>query len=322
MARPSGERESGAERREESDAALLAAFAEWLSGERRRAELTRAAYLRDVADFLAFLARHRGGEGGGEALLVATESAEIRAWLADLAGRGIERASRARKLSALRAFFTFLERRRGLKGEAPWQVRAATPKRRLPRVIAPEAALALTERAGEGSGSEAAALRDRALFLLLYGTGLRIHEALGLSCGEAPRPGSEAPLRVRGKGGRERIVPVLAPVRAAIGAWLAHHPAPHAEAPLFVGARGKRLAAGVVQRRLRELRRALGLPEHLTPHALRHAFATHLLAGGADLRAIQELLGHASLASTEIYTAVEAGRLLEVWRAAHPRGRS
>lgn len=296
---------------------LLAPWLQWLAGERRRAAHTLAAYRRDAGDFLDFLSRHRGGAEGGFERFTA---AEIRAWLADLAARGVGRASRARKLSALRSFATFLERRRGGGGEAAWEVRAATPRRPLPRTVAPEEALRLATAAGEG-GRPAAAARDRALLLLLYGTGLRIHEALGLSCGEAPRPGSDSPLRVRGKGGRERLVPVLAPVREAIALWLSHHPDPRPEAPLFVGARGGRLAAGVVQRRLRELRRALGLPEHLTPHALRHAFATHLLAGGADLRAIQELLGHASLASTEIYTAVEAGRLLEVWRAAHPRGR-
>jgi integrase/recombinase XerC len=294
----------------------VGAFLVWLRDERRRAAHTCAAYGRDVADFIDFLTRHRGGEGGIEGI----EAAEIRAWLADLAARGVGRASRARKLSALRSFFTFLERRRGEAGTAAWEVRAATPRRPLPRALPSDEVLRLVAAAGEEAAPLVAA-RDRALFLLLYGTGLRIHEALALSCGEAPRPGSDAPLRVRGKGGRERLVPVLPAIRDAIGAWLALHPAPLPEAPLFVGVRGGRLAAGVVQRRLRALRRTLGLPEHLTPHALRHAFATHLLAGGADLRAIQELLGHASLTSTEVYTAVEGERLVSVWQAAHPRGR-
>jgi integrase/recombinase XerC len=177
------------------------------------------------------------------------------------------------------------------------------------------------ESAGQAA-DPALAARDRALFMLLYGSGLRIAEALALDVGEAPLPGSEAMLRVRGKGGRERLVPVLPAVRAAIAAWLRHNPGAGPARPLFTGARGARLDAGVARRALRDFRRLVGLPEHASPHALRHSFATHLLAAGADLRAIQELLGHASLSTTQRYTSVDAARLLAVWRAAHPRGTS
>jgi integrase/recombinase XerC len=155
---------------------------------------------------------------------------------------------------------------------------------------------------------------------LLYGCGLRIAEALALDVRDAPRPDQDGALRVVGKGAKERIVPILPAVRQAVGAWLRVHPDRRPEAPLFVGARGGRLNAGVAQRTMRAFRRLNGLPEHATPHALRHSFATHLLAGGADLRSIQDLLGHASLSTTQRYTQVENAQLLEVWRRAHPRG--
>jgi integrase/recombinase XerC len=159
--------------------------------------------------------------------------------------------------------------------------------------------------------------RDTALFTLLYGCGLRIAEALALNVGDMPATG--AMLRVLGKGSKERIVPMLPAVRGALDAVLALHPDRHANSPLFLGARGKRLDPAVAQKTLREFRRLHGLPEHATPHALRHSFATHLLAGGGDLRSIQELLGHASLSTTQRYTAVDEARLVEVWRKAHPR---
>jgi len=163
--------------------------------------------------------------------------------------------------------------------------------------------------------------RDAALFTLLYGCGLRISEALNLQVRDAPPPGGTAMLTVRGKGDKERAVPVLAAVRAAVAAWLARHPDRQPDSPLFVGVRGARLDPAVAQRTMRAFRRHAGLPEHATPHALRHSFATHLLAAGADMRAIQELLGHASLSTTQRYTSVDAARLMQVWRAAHPRAR-
>jgi integrase/recombinase XerC len=156
---------------------------------------------------------------------------------------------------------------------------------------------------------------------LLYGSGLRIAEALALNVSDAPLPQSDAMLRVTGKGSKQRIVPVLPVVRSAIAAWLRVHPDRRPAAPLFLGARGARLNAGIAQRTLRNFRRLYGLPEHATPHALRHSFATHLLAGGADLRSIQDLLGHASLSTTQRYTSVETTRLMDVWQATHPRGK-
>ncbi len=163
------------------------------------------------------------------------------------------------------------------------------------------------------------AARDVALFTLLYGCGLRLSEALSLDIRDAPLPGGTAALRVKGKGGKERVVPVLPAVREAMAAYLPCRAGAGADEPLFIGARGARLDPAVAQRSLREWRRLAGLPEHATPHALRHSFATHLLGGGADLRAIQELLGHASLSTTQRYTAVDAAALLATWRKAHPR---
>src|SRR4051794_37014441 len=168
----------------------------------------------------------------------------------------------------------------------------------------------------EGAAIQA---RDSALFTLLYGCGLRIAEALALDVRDAPLPGGATMLRVMGKGGKERIVPVLPAVREALAAWLALHPDRRPDGPLFLGARGRRLDPAVAQRTMREFRRLHGLPEHATPHALRHSFATHLLAGGGDLRSIQDLLGHASLSTTQRYTSVDEAALLAVWRKTHPR---
>ena len=197
--------------------------------------------------------------------------------------------------------------------------------RPVPRAISAEHAVALgrevavvhdTPRA-ERAAFQAA--RDMALFTLLYGCGLRIAEALALDIRDAPRPGDDAALRVLGKGGKTRLVPVLPAVRLAMAGWLAHRRDAAPEEPLFLGARGKRLDPAIAQKSMRDYRRLAGLPEHATPHALRHSFATHLLGGGADLRAIQELLGHASLSTTQRYTNVDAAALLATWQQYHPR---
>ena len=180
-------------------------------------------------------------------------------------------------------------------------------------------ALDVTDDIGDLSDRAAIQARDTAFFTLLYGCGLRIAEALSLNVRDAPAPDSDDPLRVVGKGSKERIVPVLPAVRESIAIWLRYHPWREPEAPLFLGARGKRLDPAVAQRTLRIYRQQNGLPEHATPHALRHSFATHLLAGGADLRSIQDLLGHASLSTTQRYTHVDEAKLLDVWRKAHPR---
>ncbi len=278
----------------------------WLRAERRAAPKTVASYTESVGGFLRFMAGHLGAEPD-RAALAALTAADFRAWLAHAAAAGRGAATRARQLAAVRGFFRHLARRHAVANE---QLRlVATPRARkpLPRALTPSDAAGATE---------ADSLRDAALFTLLYGCGLRISEALAL---EVRAAGADV-LRVTGKGNKQRLVPVLPAVRAALAAWLAVHPAPVPDAPLFVGARGARLNPGVAQRALRDYRRLAGLPEHATPHALRHSFATHLLAGGADLRSIQELLGHASLSTTQRYTAVDEAALLEVWQKTHPRG--
>ena len=252
---------------------------------------------------------------GGEPVLADLRAADFRAWLAHAAADGIGPASRARRLSAVRGLFRFLARRHGIAN--PQLRLLATPrlKRPLPRALSVADARA-TSDAGEVSDHAAVRARDAALFTLLYGCGLRISEALALDVGDSLRE----PLLVRGKGGKERLAPVLPVVREAVAAWLRHHPTPgDPSAPLFTGVRGGRLDPAVAQRDLRLWRRLSGLPEHATPHALRHSFATHLLAGGADLRSIQELLGHASLSTTQRYVSVDTDRLMAVWRDTHPR---
>jgi integrase/recombinase XerC len=295
-----------------------AAFLNWLSGERRAAKLTVEAYGRDIAGFLGFLTVHLGGEPDLIAL-AGLRQADLRAWLAAEAGDGAGNATRARHLAAARSFFRFLTRRHGLDNPALSLIATPRARRPLPRALAPLQAREVTEQIATMSDVAATQARDTALFTLLYGCGLRIAEALGLDVRDAPLPGAEGMLRVVGKGGKERIVPVLPAVREAVGAWLELHPDRRPDSPLLLGARGGRLDAAVAQRTLRQFRRLHGLPEHATPHALRHSFATHLLAGGADLRSIQDLLGHASLSTTQRYTSVDDARLIEVWRKAHPR---
>jgi integrase/recombinase XerC len=289
-----------------------------LALEKRASPLTVEAYGTDLTSFLGFLTQHQGAEADQTSLALVTQ-AEIRAWLASLANEGLVNASRARHLSAVRSFFRYLARHHGTENTAVKLVSTPKTRRPLPRALTSAAARGVTEDIGELSDQAAIQARDTALFTLLYGCGLRIAEALALNVRDAPKPGDDGSLRVVGKGSKERIVPVLPVVRQAIAAWLLLHPQAQNEAPLFLGARGKRLDAAVAQRTLRLYRRQNGLPEHATPHALRHSFATHLLAGGADLRSIQDLLGHASLSTTQRYTNVDEARLLEVWRKAHPR---
>jgi integrase/recombinase XerC len=294
------------------------AWLDWLAGERRAAALTVSAYGADVAGFLGFLTRHLGTEPD-LAALAALRPADIRAWLAARHADGLGAASRARELAAVRGFFRFLARRHGVDNPSVRLIDTPRAPRPIPRALSEPDAAAVAAEIGEEARSTAMAARDVALFTLLYGCGLRIGEALALDVRDAPPPGGAEPLRVRGKGNKERLVPVLPAVRAALADWLRHHPDRRPGTPLFLGARGKRLQAAVAQKALSDFRRARGLPEHATPHALRHSFATHLLGAGADLRAIQDLLGHASLSTTQRYTAVDEAGLLRVWRAAHPR---
>lgn len=293
-------------------------FLAWLTHERRASPLTVEAYASDIAGFLGFLTRYLGEEPD-LAALAGLRAADLRGWLAFAAGEGRGNATRARHVSAVRSFYRWLARHRGVANAQIRLLAAPRARRPLPRALEPQQARAVAEDIGEMSDAAAMQARDVALFTLLYGCGLRIAEALALNVSDAPTDGA-APLRVTGKGSKQRIVPVLPVVRSAIAAWLRLHPRPMPDAPLFLGARGKRLDPAVAQRTLREFRRLSGLPEHATPHALRHSFATHLLAEGADLRSIQDLLGHASLSTTQRYTAVDTARLMEVWRTTHPRG--
>ncbi|MSP67103.1 MAG: tyrosine recombinase XerC [Alphaproteobacteria bacterium] len=304
--------------------AAVAAWRAWLRDERRAARHTLAAYDRDLGNFFAFLTEHLGG-AADLATLAALPAADFRAWLARRAAEGLAPASRARALAVLRSFFRYLARQGVLHNTAIGTL--ATPKapRPAPRPLTPAQASGLLEQAGAADGAEWVAGRDRALLTLLYGAGLRIAEALALRRGEvfAADGRAVAELRISGKGGKVRMVPLLPMVAEAIGAYLAL--VPHAigrRDALFVGIRGGALGPRAVQLRMQSLRAELGLPEQATPHSLRHSFATHLLSAGGDLRTIQELLGHASLSTTQRYTEVDVDALLATYAAAHPRART
>jgi integrase/recombinase XerC len=297
--------------------AAIALWLAWLSGERRASAHTVAAYGRDLADFLGFLTGHLG-EPPSLARLSQLSPADFRAWLAKRAGH-LQRSSISRGLSVVRGFIRFLDRRGFASCPALAVLRGPKLPHSVPKPLSVPDAAEIIEAPAGFVASAWQAKRDIAILTLLYGCGLRISEALGLSRAEAPR--GEL-MTVAGKGRKERVVPVLAAVRETISDYLAACPyALPADGPLFVGARGGPLNPRLVQRRMAELRAVLGLPETATPHALRHSFATHLLGAGGDLRAIQELLGHASLSTTQRYTSVETERLLAIYDAAHPRAR-
>jgi integrase/recombinase XerC len=279
---------------------------------------TLTAYRRDVAGYLGFLAGHWGGPAGAAALAGVSVS-DLRAFMAHERNRGLSARSVARALSSVRSFHAWLAETRGLTAAAVTATRGPRIKPRLPRPVAAEAARALIETVARQSVEPWVQARDVAVVTLLYGCGLRISEALGLRQGEAPL--GEA-LRIRGKGGRERLVPVLPVAARAVEAYRALLPfPPDPAAPLFLGAHGKDLNPRQIQRVMAAARMQLGLPATATPHALRHSFATHLLEAGGDLRTIQELLGHATLASTQVYTGVDQVRLMEAYAAAHPKAR-
>ena len=301
--------------------AARAEFLTWLAAERRASPHTLEAYGRDIADLLGFLTRHQGAEPD-LAALGAMRPADLRGFLAARAKDGAGNATRARQLAAIRSFLRFLARRHEISPLAIAAMRGPKRVQPVPRALNRADARAAGVEIGDvhqPERPEFQAARDVALFTLLYGCGLRISEALSLNIADAPLPGHDAALRILGKGGKTRLVPVLPVVRQAIAGWMAHRGGAEPDEPLFLGARGKRLDPAIAQKTLRDYRRLAGLPEHATPHALRHSFATHLLAGGADLRAIQELLGHASLSTTQRYIAVDAEGLLATWRMAHPR---
>jgi integrase/recombinase XerC len=298
--------------------AAIGLWVAWLSGERRASAHTVAAYGRDLAFFLDFLTEHLGGEPSLSAI-DALRPGDFRAYLARRAQDGIERGSLARGLSVLRGFLRFLQRRGLASTTALAALRSPKLPHSVPKPLTIADAAASLDAADEVASSRWHGKRDTAILALLYGCGLRLSEALGLTRAEAPLGEM---LAVTGKGGKQRLLPVLPAVRQAMADYLAACPFMLAkDGPLFVGARGGPLNSRVVQRQMASLRGFLGLPDTATPHALRHSFATHLLGAGGDLRAIQELLGHASLSTTQRYTSVETERLLAIYNAAHPRAR-
>lgn len=293
----------------------------YLGAERRMSPKTLEAYERDVGQFLGFLAEHLGGTPTLKHLAKLTP-ADVRAFMAARRGDGAGSRTLMRGLAGTRSFARFLERNGKGKVGALAAIRAPKLARSLPKPLAIKDAkrVADTElRAGETREPWVIA-RDAAVLGLLYGCGLRIAEALSLKRDQAPAPGKVGTITVTGKGNKTRMVPVLPQVAKQIADYIALCPLELApDGPLFVGARGGTLSPRIVQLTMARLRGALGLPDSATPHALRHSFATHLLARGGDLRSIQELLGHASLSTTQIYTAVDSDRLLEVYATAHPR---
>jgi integrase/recombinase XerC len=286
-----------------------------LQHDRRRSPHTVRAYVATAHRLIQFLGAYRG-ECIADRDLLGLSATDLRAFLAERRREGIGASSAARELSAVRAFLRYAAEQ---QSEMPHLPRSRAPKRprTLPRPAAPDEAVALAEDAAAAASEPWIGARDLAILLLLYGAGLRVAEALSLSADVRPIGPT---LRVTGKRSKTRVVPIVSAVREAIDDYARQCPFPlGGKAPLFVGARGGPLNPDLVRRCVRAARQRLGLPDNLTPHALRHSFATHLLAGGADLRALQELLGHASLSSTQIYTAVDAARLLDVYRHAHPR---
>lgn len=296
-----------------SAADLLSTWQRHLADNRRRSPHTVRAYV-------AVAARLVGANALEDWPAVARiEAHHLRNFLAARRAEGLGNASTARELSACKAFITFARQQSGDPDPAAPRLRGPRIKKGLPRPVTPDEAINLADHVDDLAAEDWIGARDRAVLLLLYGSGLRIAEALSLTGRDAAAAGEV--LQVTGKGGKQRVVPVLPITRAAIAEYVRGCPWPLTPAePLFRGAKGGPLSPGMVQRAMAQARHALGLPDTATPHALRHSFATHLLSAGADLRSLQELLGHASLGSTQIYTRVDAASLLENYRKAHPRG--
>ncbi|PVA05822.1 tyrosine recombinase XerC [Thalassorhabdomicrobium marinisediminis] len=300
-------------------AALSEALGEWLEQQRSlngAAENTLSAYQTDVLGFLGFMTQHNGAAQGLGPVSRITVS-DMRSWMAHERARGVAARSLARSLSAVKSFYRWLAEREGFEPTAVLTTRSPKFQKKLPRPLAVDAARAMIDTVEMQARAPWIALRDVAVVTLLYGCGLRISEALGLTGADVPLPET---LRIRGKGGKERLVPVIPAARSAVSAYLRACPYPaEPEAPVFRGARGGPLYPKAIQSVMAQARMQLGLPATATPHALRHSFATHLLNAGGDLRSIQELLGHASLSTTQAYTAVDTARLMEVYDKAHPK---
>ena len=293
----------------------LAAWETWLACVKRASNHTLIAYRTDLEHFFAFMAGHGGGAISFSSLK-AMEARDFRAWLASRLGE-FEASSNARALSSVKHFFRYLEKHHAIKNAAIFHLRSPKQKKSLPKALSEPQ----TEQLLETSKTQHAEVwlnkRDVALLVLIYGCGLRINEALTLTLGNIPKGDI---LSITGKGNKQRQVPLLPQVKTAIAEYIALCPFPLTPSSvLFVGARGAPLNPAIVQKQIRRLRSQLGLSEHTTPHALRHSFATHLLNAGGDLRSIQELLGHASLSTTQRYTHVDQARLLQAYGKAHPR---
>lgn len=296
----------------------LAAWLDHESAVKGAAKATVEAYRRDVQGFLAFMCEHQG-EAQGLGPVSRVTVSDMRAWMAHERRRGTGARSLARALSAVKTFYRWLSEREGFEPTAVLSTRAPRFQKKLPRPLAEDAAREMLGRVELQAKEGWVAARDVAVVTLLYGCGLRISEALKLNGADAPLGDG---LRIRGKGGKEREVPVLPAARRAVDAYLELCPHPQEdEAPLFRGVRGGALNPRAVQKVMEQARLQLGLPATATPHAMRHSFATHLLSAGGDLRAIQDLLGHASLSTTQAYTAVDTARLMEVYDSAHPKAR-
>jgi integrase/recombinase XerC len=295
------------------------ALQEWLDHQKSlkgSAENTVTAYAGDVTEFLAFITGHKGESQGLGALSKITIS-DMRAWMANSRGAGVGPRSLARKLSAVKVFYRWLAAREGFEPTAVLLTRSPKFTKKLPRPLAIDAARDMIETVEMQPLEPWVAARDAAVVTLLWGCGLRISEALALKGIDAPLP---QVMRIIGKGGKERIVPVVDAARAAVDAYV--KACPHMltdDGPLFRGVRGGVLSPRAIQKAMASARMQLGLPATATPHALRHSFATHLLNAGGDLRTIQELLGHASLSTTQAYTAIDTARLLDVYDNAHPK---
>lgn len=296
----------------------LEGWIDWLAHEKRVSEHTLDGYARDVAAFLTFVAEHLGFKPGLKDLS-RLAAIDFRAWLARMSTDGKSRTTIARHASTLRTLYKYLEREGLAANAAIHNLRTPKADKPLPKALTVEDALTVVEVADQLADEPWIGKRDRALLKVLYGCGLRLSEALNLDVRDVP---DGDVMTVTGKGNKQRVVPLLAEVKRDIDAYIKSSPYPMTpDSPLFLGARGGRLNPGVAQAMVRNVRKLLGLPDSLTPHALRHSYATHLLAGGGDLRTIQELLGHASLSTTQRYTDVDAARLHAVHAMAHPRAK-
>jgi len=299
--------------------ALTDALAKWLDHCRAlggASDNTIKAYQADVLTFASFMTLHHGERSGLGPMAKITVS-DMRAWMASQRASGVGARSLARQLSAVKTFYRWLSEREGFEPTAVLSTRSPKFQKKLPRPLAVDAASAMIDTIELQSGDSWIAARDQAVVTLLYGCGLRISEALSLTGADAPLP---AVLRIKGKGGKERIVPVIDAARDAIAVYLRLSPHPlEPSSPLFRGARGGALNPRIIQKVMEKARMQLGLPATATPHAMRHSFATHLLTAGGDLRAIQELLGHASLSTTQAYTAVDTAHLMDVYNRTHPK---